>query len=158
MGKKQVRVIVIRKWMTIALLALTTAAMMALIYYLSGRAYAPETHTFRDMLMGLFRGTRRPPRDAILAGLMPVIANTLLFVPWGFLLFLSLDSATRPRRATYLITILAGLLFAAAINVWQQFLPTRVTSYADVAANAAGAFLGAIAGHLRKTVHVQFDF
>ena len=158
MGKREVRVVVIPKWVTAILFLLTTAAMTALVYYLSGKAYAPDTHTVRELIAGLLGGARRPPADAVLAGLMPVIANAFLFMPWGFLLFISLDRPPRPRRLTYALTVLAGLLFAGAMNVWQQYLPTRVTSYSDVVANAAGALAGAVAGHLRRNVHVQFDF
>ena len=158
MGKRDVRVIVIRKWVTAVLLVLTSAAMIALVYYLSGKAYSNGSHPIRDLLASLLRRSQTPSRDAILAGLMPVIANALLFVPWGFLLFLTIDSPTRRRGVTYVMTFLCGVLFATAVIVWQEYLPTRVTSYTDVAANAFGALAGAIGGHLRKNVYVQFDF
>ena len=158
MGKRDVRVIVIRKWVTAVLLVLTSAAMIALVYYLSGKAYANGSHTIRDLLAGLLRRSQRPSNDAILASMMPLIANGLLFVPWGFLLFLTLDAPNRRRSVTYVMTFLLGLIFATGVIVWQEYLPTRVTSYTDVAANAFGALAGAIGGHLRKNVHVQFDF
>lgn len=158
MGRREVRVIVIRKWMTAVLLALMTGAMLALVYFLSGKAYANESSPLREWLAGILSGSRPPAADAILAGLMPLIANALLFVPWGFLLFLTLDSPARRRGVTHLMTFVCGLIFAAGIIVWQQYLPTRVTSYTDVAANALGALAGAIGGHLRKNLHVRFDF
>ena len=89
---------------------------------------------------------------------MPVIANILLFVPWGFLAFVALDSPQRPRRTTYLLTIIGALVVAVALSVWQEFLPTRVTSLPDALANAAGALAGAALGHARKGVRVRFDF
>ncbi len=157
MGRREVRVVVIRKWVTFVLLALLSGVMVFLIYYLSGKAYANESHPARDMLIGAFGGARFS-RSAVLAGLMPVAANALLFVPWGFLTFLAIDKAERPRSRTYALTVLAGLLFAAAVMIWQSYLPTRVTSPADLFANSLGALGGAIIGHLRKTVHVQFEF
>ena len=156
MGKRIVHVIPVRKPVTIALLLLTTAAMTALVYFLSGKAYAADTHPFRELLARLLGSQRPLSRDAALAFLMPVIANVLLFVPWGFFAFLALDTASRPRKWTYAITFVAALLFAVAIYFWQQALPTRVTSLNDTFSNAFGALGGAALGHARKSVRVRF--
>src|SRR5687768_5867147 len=140
MGKRHVYVIAVRKPVTFALLVLTMAAMASLLYLLSGKAYAADTHPIREIMAGLLGRERDPvPRDAVLAFLMPVIANNLLFVPWGFLAFVALDSPSRRRSATYAITVVAALVFATAMYVWQLYLPTRVTSLADTMANGAGA-------------------
>lgn len=152
MGKRHVHVIVIQKRVTLVLLVLTSAAMIALLMFLSGRAYAGQA----DPLRAVF--TRSLTRDALLAVLMPVIGNILLFVPWGFLTFVALDSPSRPRLRTYLLTLAAGVIFAALMHVWQQFLPTRVVTVTDSAANAVGALAGALLGHMRKGVRVRFDF
>jgi len=158
MGKRETRVIVVRKRTTITLLVLVSAAMAGLLYWLSGRAYATGSHATIDLLQRLLLREGPPPsRQAMLASMMPVIANMLLFLPWGFLLFLALDTPRRPRLRTYLMTFLAGLLFAAAMEIWQYFLPTRVTSWVDAFSNALGAVVGAIGGHLRKQVRVQFE-
>ena len=156
MGKREVRIVVIRKPVTIALLVLVSAAMVALVWFLSGKTYARDTSAATDILLRLLRRDD-PPRDALLAALMPVIANALLFMPWGFLAFIAIDKPARPRRSTYALTIATGVLFAAVIQVWQTFLPTRVSSPVDVVANAMGAFLGAMGGHLRKRVYVRFE-
>jgi VanZ family protein len=79
------------------------------------------------------------------------------YVPWGFLAFIAIDSPKRPRLRSYLITIVAAAILAAAMSVWQMFLPTRVTSPVDAIANTLGAFVGAIGGHLRKEIHVRFE-
>ena len=151
MGKRQVYSIPVRKPVSAVLLVVTSAAMVALIGFLSGRAYAPPTDPLRMML------TRALTRDRFLAFLMPVIANVLLFVPWGFLAFVVADRATRPRRNAYLITLVAALAFATAIHLWQRFLPMRVTMPSDAIANALGALGGAALGHMRKGVRVRFD-
>lgn len=158
MGRREVRVIVVRKWVTILLLAVVTAAVAGLFYYLSGRAYASGAHPIRDMVLGWRQSARPLSRDAVLASLMPVAADVLLFVPWGFLLFVALDSPQRPRSRTYALTFLAGLAFAALLDAWQYFLPTRVTDSVDAMANAFGSVAGAMAGHLRKQVRIQFDY
>ena len=158
MGKRQVNVIVVRKPVTIALLVLAMAAMAGLIFLLSGKAYAAETHPIRELLARLL-GARREPvsRDALLAFLMPVLANMFLFVPFGFLSFLALDSTSRGRVVTYTMTVIAAVVFAVSLYVWQTYLPTRVTALPDTIANAAGAFAGAALGHARKGVRVRFD-
>ena len=158
MGKRQVHVIVVRKPVTFALLVLTMAAMAALLYLLSGKAYAADTHPIREILARLLGSGRGPvSRDAVLAFLMPVIENMLLFVPWGFLAFVALDSPSRRRALTYAITIVAAVVFAMAMFVWQHYLPTRVTALPDTFANGAGALAGAALGHARKGVRVRFD-
>ncbi len=158
MGRRQVHVIRVRTPVTLALLVLTTVAIASLIYFLSGKAYAAETHPIREILARLLGSGSGPvSRDAVLAFLMPVIANILLFVPWGFLMFLTLDGRTS-RRWAYAATIIGAVVFAAALLVWQQTLPTRVTSWPDMLANGLGALAGAALGHTRKGVHVRFDF
>jgi VanZ family protein len=97
-------------------------------------------------------------RNAVLASIMPAIANMLFFLPWGFLLFLAIDSPSRSRGRTYAMTVIAGTLFAIGMQLWQTFLPTRVLAAADTVADGFGALAGAIAGHLRNRVRVQFDY
>src|ERR1044071_2001511 len=109
MGRRQVHVIRVRLPVTLALLALTTVAIASLIYFLSGKAYAAETHPIREILARLLGSGRGPvSRDAVLAFLMPIIANILLFVPWGFLAFVMLDSPLRRRSVSYAITVVAA--------------------------------------------------
>jgi glycopeptide antibiotics resistance protein len=158
MGRRQVHVIRVRPAVTFVLLALTTAAMAGLIYFLSGKAYAAETHPIREILARLLGSGRGPvSRDALLAFLMPIIANILLFVPWGFLAFLALDGRLRSRGAAYLMTVVGALVLSAGMVLWQQTLPTRVTSMPDLFANGLGACAGAALGHARKGVHIRFD-
>ena len=156
MGKREVHVIVVSKRVTVTLLVLVSLGMIALLYFLSGKAYARDSHPATELMLRLLRRDDAT-RDAVLAALMPVIANALFFVPWGFLMFIAVDTPERRRFRTYLITFLAAALFATAMEVWQVFLPTRVTSPVDAIANSLGAFLGAVAGHLRKEVRIRFE-
>jgi VanZ family protein len=156
MGKAHVHVVRVPKPVTFLLLALTTAAMLALLFLLSGKAYAADSHPFREMLARLLR--RGPvSRGALFAFLMPVAANVLLFVPWGFFVFVAADGPSRPRRRTYLLAVIGGALFATAIVLWQSFLPTRVTSMPDAIANTLGALAGAALGQARKDVRIRFQ-
>ena len=159
MSKRQVYVVTVKKPVTFALLVLVTAALAGLVYLLSGKAYAADTEPFRELLARLLGSRREPlPRSVLLAFLMPIMANVLLFVPWGFLAFVALDTPSRPRRVTYVITFVAALAVAVALYVWQQFLPTRVTSLPDSFANAVGAVLGAALGQARKDLRVRFEY
>ena len=158
MGKRNVRIVPVRKPATYAMLAIVTLAMASLLYVLSGRAYAAERSPLLELTARILGGGATVSRDAVLAFLMPVFANILLFVPWGFLAFVALDSPRRSRRVTYLLTIVGALVIALLMSVWQELLPTRVTSPSDALANAAGALAGAALGHARKGVRVRFDF
>ena len=156
MGKRQVHVVRVRKPVTVALLVLTTAAMIALLYFLSGKAYAADAHPFRELLARSLSSERPLSRDAALAFLMPVTANLLLFAPWGFFAFIALDTPSRSRKWTYVITFIAAFAFAVAMAFWQQSLPTRVTAPPDTFSNAFGALGGAALGHARKGVRLRF--
>ena len=151
-------VIPVRKPVTFALLLLTTGLMATLLYLLSGRAYAADRNPLWDLTASVLGAGPPVSRSTLLAFLMPVIAHALLFVPWGFLAFVALDSQRRPRRTTYLLTLAGALIVAGALLYWQRFLPTRVTSTTDVFANAAGALAGAALGHMRKGIRIRFDF
>jgi len=158
MGKREVRIIVVRKYMTVALIVLVSGVMAALLFYLSGKAYTKEAEPVTQLLLTTMHRQSPITRDALLSGLMPVIANMLFFVPWGFLVFVLLDSPKRPRSRTYLLTVMAGAIFAVVMEIWQSFLPTRVTGIFDILSNILGVATGAVAGHVRKLVHVQFDY
>jgi glycopeptide antibiotics resistance protein len=137
MGKREVRVVVVRKPVTIALLAIASIAMLSLVYGLSGHAFVRTERSIVDIIA----------LDA---------ANTILFMPWGFLAFIAL-SPKRPRAMTYALTILFGALFALVVAGWQSAQPAPVTTYRDTIWNVIGTFLGAIAAHLRKSVRVRFQ-
>lgn len=158
MGKREVHVITVRKPATAVLLLLVSAAMVALLYYLSGKAYAQDAQPAAVLVASLLGWSGRSfSRSEVLALAMPMIGNALLFMPWGFLMFLALDSPRRPRSRSYLLTLLTGVLFAGGMEIWQLFLPTRVTGPLDVVANAIGVFGGAMGGHLRKLVRLKFE-
>src|SRR5689334_15276974 len=108
MGKRQVHVVRVRKAVTLALLALITAAMAGLVWFLSGKAYTADAHPFRELIARLLSSERPLSRGVVLALVMPVTANILLFVPWGFFAFVALDSKTRPRKWSYAITVLGA--------------------------------------------------
>ena len=89
-------------------------------------------------------------------GTVDAFLNVLLFVPWGFLLFIALYTVNRPTMQTYVLTVLLGFTFTCAIEGWQYFLPDRVADINDIIWNTTGALLGAILGHLRERLRFEF--
>jgi VanZ family protein len=152
MGKAEVRIIVVRRSVTVALLVAVSLLIVLLLLFLSGKAYVRDRPRWIEIL-----SNGVVSKDALLAALMPPIANALLFFPWGFLMFLAVDRAGRPRLRAYVLTVAASLAFAAALVGWQYSLPTRVTGWFDTAGNAAGALCGALFGDLRRRVRIRFE-
>jgi glycopeptide antibiotics resistance protein len=154
------RLITIRRPVTIFLLLLVTAAIIATTLWISGKSYSKVDPKPFDDLSHLARLLASPRKQVsmhtVAVIIVPIIANILLFVPWGFLLFLALYTIERPTMQTYVLTILLGLTFTCAIEAWQYFLPSRVADVNDVIWNTLGTFGGAILGHLRARVRFEF--
>lgn len=154
MGKKEIRIVHVPRWVTVVLLAGVSAAMALAIDLLSGHAYR-----LQPSLAEIISMVRRQPatKSAVLATIAPATANFLFFVPWGALAFLSFDRANLRRASLYGVTLAVGVAFALALVAWQEVLPTRVTAWQDVLWNAAGCAGGAALGHLRKRVRIRFE-
>ena len=75
-------------------------------------------------------------------GAVDIVANVLLFLPLGFLFQLARREGFRHSTLTVLWV---GALLSMAIESAQLFEMERYTSVLDVATNAVGAWLGAIA-------------
>lgn len=153
------RDIVIRKPIATLILFAVTVVIVAVTVWMSGKSYANlDPIPFDDIRYLAHRLGNRPISTHILAVIvMPMIANVLLFVPWGFLLFILLYSVDRPTMQTYVLTILLGLTFSLVIEGWQYFLPSRVADINDVIWNTMGTFLGALLGHARLRVRFEFQ-
>ena len=156
MGKAEVHVVVVPKWVTVLLWLLVAAAMAGTIYALSGRAYVQERATVAEIVSMIRRGSSERPEN-VLATLAPMIADVLFFLPFGALAFLALDREGTPRTRTYAATILVGVAFALVLSAWQRTLPTRVTGWVDSMWNAAGCLAGAFVGHARKRIRIRFQ-
>ena len=159
MGKRELRVIAVPKGVTVTLLVVTSAAMLTFFGLLSQHAFVRPTGSTADLIVRVVSAQRAGTLSVAsgIATLWPVAANLALFVPWGFLMFLAIDRPERPRASTYAVTLLAGIAFAGVIQLWDMFMPMRVTTASDALANCAGAFCGAMLGHLRKQVQVRFN-
>jgi VanZ family protein len=96
---------------------------------------------WRDQGVGVFAFLLAPlPRYVTT---FDIAANVLAYVPLGFLALLALP--LRPAAAVVLAT-LAGASLSLGLEAIQTYLPSRIASNLDLAANAAGAWLGALAG------------
>ncbi len=72
-------------------------------------------------------------------------SNVLAYVPLGFLVVLALQPLQRNAHALVAATLgSAGL--SMAMEALQTYLPSRIASNLDLAANIAGGFLGALIG------------
>lgn len=150
--------ITIRRPVTVALLLVTTALIVIVTIRTAGKSYSNLDPVPFEEVRTLWRRLNHKPVGTHILALVvvPIIANVLLFVPWGFFLFLTLYTDTRPTIQTYVLTILSGLMFTCFIEGWQYFLPSRVADVNDVIWNTFGASTGAILGHLRARVRFEF--
>lgn len=156
MGKKEIHVVHVPRAITVVVWLLVSAAMVALVYALSGHAYhrAPSFAQMMAMVRRYDSGTAT--NSALLAESAPALAGILFFLPWGALAFLSLDRLER-RGRVYLAVVALGVAFALGLVAWQRTLPTRVMDWPDAAWNALGSAAGATLGHARKRVRIRFE-
>lgn len=94
------------------------------------------------------RGLAWPALDSATSA--DLLLNVVLFVPLGFLA----DRLGGGRRPAW-HAALAGLLGSLAIETAQLFIPARFSSLADVAANGAGAWLGAVGSATMRRLAVS---
>lgn len=153
------RDVVVPKYVAVLLLAVTTLAIVSITVWMSGKSYENfDPIPFDDLRYLANRLGNRPISTHILAVIVvPMIANVLLFVPWGFLMFITLYTTERPTLQTYVLTILLGFSFTLGIEAWQYFLPSRVADVNDVIWNTSGTILGALLGHARLRVRFEFE-
>ena len=153
------RELVIRKWTTVLLLIATTVAIVAITVWMAGKSYENfDPIPFDDLRYLARRLAERPISTHILAVIVvPMIANVLLFVPWGFFAFITFYTLDRPTLQTYVLTILLGLTFTLAIEAWQYFLPSRGADVNDVIWNTCGTIAGALLGHARLRLRFEFE-
>lgn len=74
-----------------------------------------------------------------------IIANVAAYLPVGALFVWAVYPACRGLLAVALAVACCGLL-SGALEALQTYLPNRIASNVDLAANAAGALLGALIG------------
>jgi glycopeptide antibiotics resistance protein len=153
------RDVLVPKPLTLVFLLVMTVVIVAITVWMAGKSYGNlDPIPFDDIRYLARRLGARPISTHILAVIvMPMIANVLLFVPWGFLLFIALYNTERPTMQTYVLTVLLGLSFSLGIEGWQYFLPSRVADINDVIWNTSGTVLGALLGHARLRLRFEFE-
>lgn len=151
--------ITVKRPVTAILLVVMTVAIVVITLRTAGRSYSNlDPIPFEEVRHLWHRFEHKPVATHVLALIVvPIIGNVLLFVPWGFLLFITLYSEKRPTIQTYVLTVLSGLTFTCAIEAWQYFLPSRVADVNDVIWNTVGALAGALLGHARQRVRFEFE-
>jgi len=151
--------VVIRKPVTILLLLIATVAIIGVTIWTSGKSYSKvDPIPFEEIRHLIRRVEHRPVSTQIMAVIVvPIIANVLMFVPWGFFTFIAFYTNDRPTVQTYVLTILLGLSLTLGIEAWQYFLPSRVADVNDVIWNTVGTIAGAMLGHMRLRVRFEFS-
>jgi glycopeptide antibiotics resistance protein len=94
---------------------------------------------FHDISQAIRYGNQRD------TGLLAVLGNLLLFVPFGFVATIRWASLDRPYRMAILV-----VLFSSMLELVQFFIGGRSSSIDDVILNTAGAVLGALLGHAAR--------
>ena len=81
-----------------------------------------------------------------LAPLTDIAGNILLFMPFGFLLYIW--RYQRRLRSPLIYSVIAGLFFSNFIEILQLFFGDRISSITDIFNNALGTFFGAVTGFI----------
>jgi glycopeptide antibiotics resistance protein len=159
MGARHVRTVVVGKFATVLLLIAMTAAIALSTLWISGKAYTKvDPVPFQALRVLKARLAEGPvPFPTFVALASPMVFNILLFLPWGFLVFVLLDKPDRPVPQSYLLTFIFSIAFSSTVEATQYFLPTRVTDINDVIWNVCGGVLGAALAHLHRRVRITFQ-
>lgn len=80
-------------------------------------------------------------------GIMDFVLNIILFIPFGFLVFLLIRNSSRKDYIKVLICVASGVSLSFIIETCQLFLP-RDPELSDIFTNTTGALIGAIFGKL----------
>lgn len=152
------RTVTIPRAVTLLLLLLTTAAILLVTLQIAGKTYRKvDPRPFHDVILLIEKLQEGNLAFPVLVSLvMPLLLNILLFLPWGFFLFILLDNGDRYAVESYVYIALLATAFSGAIEGIQYFQPTRVTDINDVIWNVVGAILGALAGQVRRRVRFNF--
>jgi len=75
--------------------------------------------------------------------LTDIAGNILLFIPFGFLIFILLNNKNAFTKL--FLSILFGFIFSLFIEISQLFFHGRTSSLLDLAMNTTGTFFGALA-------------
>ncbi|MCL2644955.1 MAG: VanZ family protein, partial [Betaproteobacteria bacterium] len=74
-----------------------------------------------------------------------IVVNLIGYMPLGFILVCALPQSWAWKRQVA-VAVLCAVLLSFCMETVQNFLPTRVSSNVDLAANSLGALLGALVG------------
>lgn len=111
------------------------------VIHLSLFPYSDWRHIGIGPLEFLF-GPWIPVHQSVLWG--DILINIAGYVPLGFLILLGLNK--QPRTFDKILAVLFCVLISLSLESLQTFLPSRVPSKMDVAANTMGAALGVMIG------------
>lgn len=142
-----------------ALLTVYTAGVLVVTLLVQGgrpgRTNLAPFEDVRRLVDQVRRGELLSSR--VLYAALGIAGNVALFAGWAFLVWKFLDAPARKSWKAYLEVAFLGLLFSAAIEFVQFFLPTRAADVNDVVWNGAGALLGALLAHGQRDLRVVWE-
>src|SRR5260221_5838344 len=102
MGTRELHVVRVPRWVPVALFLLVSLGIVALIWFLSGKAVYRDASSPVHLLHALLRYDRTGAgRASVLASAAPALAAVLLFVPCWALAFHYLHGIPRTPWASY---------------------------------------------------------
>jgi len=129
-------------------LVVAALLMVAIIIYGSLYDFTPRPASDLSAdgpVLFLLRTWKLPP-----SGRGDLIANILLYMPYGFFAALAISSNVAVRKRLLWVS-LGGLVLCTAMELTQFYIVGRVTNMSDVYLNTFGSFLGAVGGVLLGT-------
>jgi hypothetical protein len=124
-----------RGWSNRILLLATTTILFLTLYPFRFDFHAVVPGGGSPFLLG---------RSLKAAGLLDVVLNVLLFVPFGFGLAAKLRERGKSRAFTLALALAAGALFSYCIEFLQLYIPPRNSGWEDVFTNGSGSVVGFI--------------
>jgi len=86
------------------------------------------------------------------AGLKDILPNILLYVPLGAGVYVAARRRGFGRTLAVLGSVAVGTGTSAILELLQQLMPLRISSWVDLASNAAGGLVGALLGRTCRTL------
>ncbi len=86
--------------------------------------------------------------------LTDIVGNVLLFMPFGFFMYLVLNELGLPHPIT--LTVIASFAFSATIEGIQLFIPERNTATHDLVNNTIGGLIGAIIAYIYTLAFARY--
>jgi glycopeptide antibiotics resistance protein len=90
--------------------------------------------------------------DGTRASIPDIVQNLLLFLPFGFIGYLTM---VRKYDFSAIIVTFTGMALSSGVEIFQIFTIDRTTSMTDLVCNTGGAFLGAVSAMIVMDIYIS---